>query len=114
MVKDVEEFGANLESLRFRNRDSFAYSKIGVIDARPMEESVVGSTESSTIWAPNARVVRTTGRRECARVKICVRAGRIARVVDVDRTHEIRHIDSLRAAKRGVSRALTYPDRKSC
>src|SRR5215469_3259279 len=113
MVKYVEEFSTNLESFHFGDGNSFAYSEIGVIDARSMEKSVVGCTEGSTIWAPNARDVSTTGRGECAGVKICVQAGSIARVVDMDRTHEIRHIDSLSAAKRGVSRALTYRDRKS-
>lgn len=93
MVEYVEEFRADFESFRLRYRDSLRDAQIGVIDSRTMEEPSIRRSEAAAIGTGQNSTHQVADRcGKCALVKICERARRIARVVDVNRSHNIRHI----------------------
>lgn len=94
MVEYVEEFTPNLEVHCFSDRNYLRYSHIGIVESRAMEEAAVRRTESSAVRAGSEGdwIEIAIGRLKRALVKICERARSTARVVDVNRPHNIRHI----------------------
>ena len=69
--------------------------------------------ESPAVGAWGGSGEKAVGRGKCALVKICVRARRIARIVSVNWSHQIRHIGGGTTSKRGITYALMHQDRKS-
>lgn len=53
VVEYVEEFAANLERHGFPDGEDLRYSEIGVVEARPMEESAVGGAKLATFAGQN-------------------------------------------------------------
>jgi len=68
-----------------------------------MKESAVRCSESSTVRAWGGPGEKAVGRDKRALVKICERARSIARIVDVNRPCDIRHIGGGTAGKRAIS-----------
>ena len=102
MIEDVEEFTPNLEVHCFIDWNHLRYTQIGIVDSWAMEESPVRRPERSAIGARSGSGEIAARCDKCALVEICVvSAG--ARVVDVDRSYEIRHIGGRTASKRTVS-----------
>lgn len=112
MIEDVEEFTSNLEVHCFIDGNHLRYAQIGVVESWAVKESPVRSPERSAVSArQNPRVRRPIwvcqiagSCNKCALVKICMRAS-IARVVNVNRSHDIWHISGRATSKRGVSYA---------
>ena len=93
VVEDVEEFGTNLERHGFLNGNYLRDSKVGVVEARTMEESPIRCPEKAAIrTSQNPRHISALGSGKCALVEICERAGSGAGIIFVNRTHEIGHI----------------------
>lgn len=102
MVENIEEFTPNLEHLGLGDWDRLLKPEIGVVEAGAVEESPIRGAEGATIRAWGGPNEIAVGRDKCALVKICERARGIARVADVNRSHEIRHIGGGTAGKGAI------------
>src|SRR5580704_3790024 len=102
VVEDVEEFTSNLEVHRFIEWNHLRHAQIGVVESRAVKESSVRCPESSAVSAWGGPGEIAVSRDECVIVKIFKRAGRFARVVDVNPSRDIRHIGGGTASKRAV------------
>lgn len=85
VVKDIEEFAPNLESLCLRDRNSLCQTDIEIVDARTMKESAVRCPE-----CPAIGICRGIAGIQSKRAQIKVGEGtRVPRVVNVNRPDKI-------------------------